>query len=73
MLEITLFLERIAYPLLMDDVKSYNTNKDFTIRICCYTIINYNESIKEENAIHSLHSCQSNEQHQQEITGLTSL
>jgi hypothetical protein len=33
MLEITLILERIAYPLLMDDVKSYNTNKDFTIRI----------------------------------------
>jgi hypothetical protein len=32
MLEITLFLDRIAYPLLMDDVKSYNTNKDFTVR-----------------------------------------
>ncbi len=28
-----LFLERIAYPLLMDDVKSYNSNKDFTKRI----------------------------------------
>jgi len=72
MLEITLFL--IGERVFLDDVKSYNSNKDSLLYKDTLNIsVNYNKSIGVGKPYIHYIAVKSNEQCQQEITGLTSL